>query len=63
MTIDTHAFNTCPEPLAYDPLTEAIARAIGANDPYPTDAQKTAHRTKQLCNERFLNIEWKEVAQ
>jgi len=63
VTIDTHAFNTSREPLAYDPLTEALTRAIGINDPYPTDTQKAAHRARQIRNERFLNIEWKEVTQ
>jgi hypothetical protein len=48
-------------PLAYDHLAEVITRAIGANDPYPNDAQMVAHRARQICNERFLNIESKEM--
>jgi hypothetical protein len=52
----------CTSP-AYDHLAEAITRAVGPNDPYPSDAQLGAHRTKQNRNEQFINVVSKEIIQ
>ena len=61
MTNEIGGISAPCKPLAYDHLAEVITHAIGANDPYPNDAQTAAHRARQICNERFLNIESKEM--
>lgn len=45
----------------YDHLPEVLEPAIGPNDPPASQAQMVAHRERQIRNERFLNIESKEV--
>jgi hypothetical protein len=48
---------------AHDHLVDVIASAIGPNDS-PTDAgQRATHRENQIHQERFMNIESKEVTQ
>jgi hypothetical protein len=37
---------------AHDHLTEVIAQAIGANDPYPSPVQLAVHRAKQDLKEK-----------
>jgi hypothetical protein len=41
----------------YDSMAEAIERAIGPNDPYPTATQLAAHLAKQALKERHFNTQ------
>lgn len=48
------AVSTTTAPVAYDAVAEVIARAIGPNDAYPSDAQLAAHRAKQALREKHF---------
>lgn len=57
MTIEHRSPAAALASIANDHLSETIARAIGVNDPYPTDVQRAVHRARQAHNERFMKLE------